>query len=310
MVPLLVAVSIILIQAIKKVHYLIHKNKFRIQKKQETTAQKMALYWGEVSYIGKLITYTAKKLSMFNASSIYKNREYAVILLMNIMIVLIMLIIIMIPLGIFVWYIWLAYIAVSIMFTVFLFNAFCELAKLRFTSKLPTTFKIICARYMLRGNIVKAIDISLTDFDKAVRKEMRKIYNVLNKNDLQEVEDTFAAIEQIYKNEHLTLLLNLIFQARYKGGDGVIKKQFEHVTEEILIAIENQKDLAVTARTYIIMALLLPLAIFGLEKFNTVALERGALEFYASPTGLGIKIIIYSVALMYMGVMLLLEKTT
>ena len=307
---LLIATAILFTQGIVHIHYLLHKNKFRVQKKQDSKAHKIAAYCEDRSCIGKLITYTARKLSMFNANAISKNREYAVIFLVSIVLVLVLLIIIMIPLAILVWYVWLAYIAVAMVFTVFLFNVFCELAKLRFTSKLPETFKIICARYMLKENIVKAIHISLEDFDKAVKKEMRKVYNVLNKNDMKEVEDTFTSIQQIYKNEHLTLLLNLIFQARYKGGDRVIKKQFEHVTEEMLISIENQKDLSVTARTYIMMALLLPLAMWGLEKFNHAALEEGAYEFYASPTGLGMKIIIYSAALIYMGVMLLLEKTT
>ena len=183
------------------------------------------------------------------------------------------------------------------------------MAKQRFTNKMPDTFKLINSRYIITGNILKAINISMEDFDKTVRREMFKIYDVLKKNNMYEINYTFKVLEITYKNEYFTLLLNLIKQAYYRGGNGVIKKQFEDTTEEILSDIENQKDLSFTSRTYIFIALFLPFGVKFLESFNANALGEKAREFYISPLGIEIKIIFYFAFLIYLGIMLFMERT-
>ncbi|MCR4437176.1 MAG: hypothetical protein QHH06_15435 [Clostridiales bacterium] len=185
-----------------------------------------------------------------------------------------------------------------------------RMAKIRFTGKLPETFKMLNSRYMSRGSIQEAIWTSLEDMDKAVRKEMKKVYDTLNTNSMEEIDNTFNMIESFYRNEYLTLLLNLIRQAHYKGGSIVIKEQFEVSTEEILSEIERSKDLSATSRSYILLSLFMPVGLLGIEYFNRVALGNAADQFYASPMGIGIKIVFFVSLVLYIGYLLYLEKIT
>lgn len=306
---LCIAAVLLIFVGMERLTYYRKKSRFRIKKNQKPRIEKITKELKKHSVMKMAITYISKKTSMFNELSMGKNDEIAVsilILSLGIMTFLFL----MIPLTSTVWYILVAYIIFSMIFLLLVFHVFFTFAKVRFTGKLPETFKILNARYISKGNILKAIYMSLDDFDKAVKKEMHRIYNVLNKNNMEEVKATFKAIEKIYDNEHLTLLLNLIYQAHYKGGNAVIKKQFEQATEEILISIENQKDLAATSKSYIMLALLLPLGMWGLERFNYTALGEKSLEFYYSPLGIGLKILLYAAAVLYIGFMLLLERTT
>ncbi|HBY21264.1 MAG TPA: hypothetical protein DEG71_09730, partial [Clostridiales bacterium] len=104
-----------------------------------------------------------------------------------------------IPITSVIWYILLFYIFMSLVFVTLTFYVFTIIAKSRFNNQLPQTFKILNSRYITQGNIMKAIDVSLQDFDKSVRREMIKIYNVLKKNDMDEINNTFKMIESTYK---------------------------------------------------------------------------------------------------------------
>ncbi len=305
---LVIALVIFIIVLIREVSYCYTKNRFKVNKNNHQYIENLTLHLKRYQWLRAVITYIAEKLSMFNAFSMKKNCELAVVVLVLGLACITFILAFIIFTSQLVWYVVVAYAALCVLFMVFGLYVFITFAKIRFTGKLPETFKMINARYISRGNILKAIQFSFEDFDKSVKKEMYKIYNVLNKNDMNEVKNTFNAIEKIYRNEYLVVLLNLIIQAHYKGGNEVIKGQFEEATEDILISIENQKDLEATSRAYIILVLLLPLGIWGLEKFNISALGEQAITFYTTPFGLGLKILLYVLAIVYICLLLMLER--
>jgi hypothetical protein len=208
-----------------------------------------------------------------------------------------------------VWYVFLAYIGLIVFFLALMFYIFEMIARVRFTSKLPETFKLLNSRYTSKGNILKAIAASMDDFDGAVKKEMRAVYDVLRKNNMNEIDNTFKTIENAYTNEYLTLLLNLIRQAHYKGGEVTIKEQFEQATEDVLLDIENQKDISVTTRAYILLAITMPLCVKGVELFNNSALGGKSIEFYSSPYGIQLKLFFLFALIGFIAYMMYLERT-
>ena len=310
LIPLVIAMVLIINVIVNKIKYYHVKKIYRVIKNKKNTIQKMTNAIQNNRILKSLLFKIAVMLGMFNKYSFQKNLEYSTVVLLGAIVFSIISMLMFIPITSVIWYILLFYIFMSLVFVTLTFYVFTIIAKSRFNNQLPQTFKILNSRYITQGNIMKAIDVSLQDFDKSVRREMIKIYNVLKKNDMDEINNTFKMIESTYKNEYVTLLLNLIKQAHYKGGNDVIKKQIEHTTEEILIDIENQKDLSAASRTFIFIALILPISIKFVEKFNFSALGEKSLEFYSSPYGIGLKIIFFLVFMGYIGFMLFLERTT
>ena len=98
-----------------------------------------------------------------------------------------------------------------------------------------------------------------------------------------EIVESFRLLEQAYDDRYLTILLNLIEHAYYKGGTEAISEQLEKTLEEALINAENQKDLKAAANGYILMSLLVPISIYGIEQFNQYALQDSAGEYYSNP---------------------------
>ncbi|HOV27454.1 MAG TPA: hypothetical protein PK566_14010 [Pseudobacteroides sp.] len=252
----------------------------------------------------------AFKIGMFNNYSYERNLEFATMACFAFLGAIILSIIIFIPLVSVIWYILLFYIFMAVIFAVLLFYIFTMIARSRFNNQLPETFKIINSRYITHGNILKAINVSLNDFDKAVKREMIKIYDVLKKNDMYDIDNTFRMIDRAYKNQYVSLLLNLIKQAHYKGGNNVIKEQIENTTEEILIDIANQKDLSASTRTYVFLSIFLLPGILFVERFNYTALGEKSVEFYSSPYGVGVKLGFLIALMFYIGMMLFLERTS
>lgn len=252
----------------------------------------------------------AFKIGMFNNYSYERNLEFATMVCFTFLGAIILSIIIFIPLVSVIWYILLFYIFMAVIFAVLLFYIFTMIARSRFNNQLPETFKIINSRYITHGNILKAINVSLNDFDKAVKREMIKIYDVLKKNDMYDIDNTFRMIDRAYKNQYVSLLLNLIKQAHYKGGNNVIKEQIENTTEEILIDIANQKDLSASTRTYVFVSIFLLPGILFVERFNYTALGEKSVEFYSSPYGVGVKLGFLIALMFYIGMMLFLERTS
>ncbi|MCX7921396.1 MAG: hypothetical protein N3B21_05150 [Clostridia bacterium] len=306
---LMLIAAMVLALVITTIKYRNRKRRFTILKDRKNVLWKLTnqLKGHELSM--KVLDNLAIKLGMYNKYSYERNLEYAAIVCIITVIFTAISTLVFLPSAKVAWYVTLSYIFITLVFVAIVFVIFTFMARMRLTSKLPDTYKLLNSRYITTGNILKAINVSLDDFDKAVKREMIKIYDVLKKNDMYEIEEAFKRLEKTYKNEYITLLLNLIMQAHYKGGDEVIKKQFENTTEEILEDIENQRDLSFTSRLYMFLALVLPFSIWGLEKFNEAALDNKAIEFYSSPFGIELKILFFFAFLVYLGVLIFMERT-
>jgi Flp pilus assembly protein TadB len=253
----------------------------------------------------------AIRISMYTDYSYAKNFEVASAASLFLLLTVIFIFALVLPRTMIVWYVFAAYFVIAAVFSVLILYIFESAARMRFTSKLPQTFKLINSRYISKGNILKAIAATLEsgDFDRAVKREMRIILSVLKSNDMSQINRTFEEIEEKYRNEYLTLLLNLIRQAHYKGGNEVIRQQFEATTEDVLLEIENRKDLSSTGRMYVFLAVLMPACIAGIEKFNTSALGVKAAEYYNSPDGFELKLVILIALVLFIGIMFFMEKS-
>lgn len=286
------------------------KQIYRVNKKKKNYIQELTKEVVKNRIIKSIIENIAFKISMFNNYSYERNMEFSVGAVSVVTIVIISSIFVFMPPVSVIWYILLFYIFMAFIFMFLVFYVFTMIARSRFNNQLPQTYKILNSRYITSGSILKAINISLNDFDRAVKREMIKVYDSLNRNHMSEIDNTFRMIEKTYKNEYVTLLLNLIKQAHYKGGDKVIKEQIENTTEEILVDIANQKDLSAATRTYIFLSIMLLPSLVFVEKFNQKALGDASVEFYKTPYGIGVKIAFMICLMFYIGMMLFMERTS
>lgn len=207
------------------------------------------------------------------------------------------------------WYMGCVYAMMCTLASVLAWMLFGSYAKARFTHRLPGTYKLICSRYITHGNILKALDACMPDFEPAVGREMLRVYDTLKKNDAADVERLFNTLEKAYDNEYFTLLLILIRQAYHKGGNDIIKQQFEQATEEILVELENQKDLSAAGNAYIILALFMLPGMKGIEWFNARALGEEAGQYYHSAQGLQAGILFLIALLAYAAYLIYMEKS-
>lgn len=287
-----------------------NKMKYLVRKDKKTMLHIVTKHLTKNATIKEILRRVAIKIGMFTEYSYQKNLEFATATIIGSSFVSIFAIAVLLHLqGGSLWYIALFYFIIAIIIIVILFYIFFAMARMNFITKLPDTYKILNSRYISKGNILKAINVSLDDFDKVIRKEMIKIYNVLKKNNMAEIDYILENIDMTYSNQYLTILLSLIKQAHYKGGSDMIKEQFETLTEEILEEIENKKDLSSASRSYIIMSVFIPFTMPILKKFNIGAIGVKASEFYNSPIGIKLPIFIIVAMLIYMGFLLVLERS-
>lgn len=252
-----------------------------------------------------------RKVSCFNSYSIEINNRIAALAMGLSSAVAVLALVIYLPTA-KVWYLGLFGGAVILGVVGMLYYLFTIIVLSMLLSKLPDTFKILNARYISHGNILKAIQVSMPDFSSVIKREMKRIYDSLQNNDMRQVERTFNSIEKTYNDEYLTILLQLIWQAHFKGGSDVVKEQFEEVTEDVLMELENRKDISSATRSYIVLGfLIIPPTMFLTEQFTKSALllEENASDFFSSPVGIGFKILIILLLLLFSGVLLFMEKT-
>lgn len=286
------------------------RQRFTVRRNRRSIAERLTALFSSNRLADCLMSNAAARLGMLNGYSYDKNREFAALMIIPGFLAVLAVCGAFLPSMTSVWYISFGYIVIALVFTALMLYLLSLAARQRFTSKMPSTYKLLNSRYIITGNILKAISLSMDDFDKPVRKVMIRIHDVLRKNDIGEINNTFSMLERLYDNEYLTLLLNLISQAYYKGGNGAIKKQFEETTEEIMLEIENRMDLNLTSRTYIVLSLFLPFGMKWLELFNYRAIGADSVSFYGSPAGIQLKIVFFIAFFIYIGILLLMERTT
>ncbi|HCC06752.1 MAG TPA: hypothetical protein DEP72_01110 [Clostridiales bacterium] len=291
-------------------HYKYRKNVMRylIKKDKKSMMHVLTIRLSKIQIVYKIIRKLAIKIGMFTQYSYEKNLEYATRALISSIFGSVFIIMVLVPGNRF-WYISMFYFFIAVIVITVIFYMFFAMARMNFIKKLPDTFKILNSRYISKGNILKAIHVSMEDFDKVIRKEMIKIYNVLKKNNMEEIDYVLESIDETYKDEFLTILLSLIKQAHYKGGNVMIKEQFETLTEEILEEIENRADLASASKSYIFLALFIPPCIPLIQKFNADSIGEKAGEFYQSALGEKLPIMMIAAMLAYIGLLLFMERS-
>ena len=293
-------------------NYLIYKKnkmKYLIRKGNKSFLKDITEILMKNKTIAKGLRFLALKIGMVSKYTYEKNIEIGVGLVIASTVISLILIFTIVTSSTMVWYELVYYLIIAIIMISVLFYMFFSTIRTSFIGKLPDVYKILNSRYISKGNILKAIDMSLDDFDKVIRKEMMKIYNILKKNDMNEINEAFKEIEKTYNTEYLTILLSLIKQAHFKGGNDMIKEQFETITEEILQEIENQNDLSSSTRSYIIMSIFIPAVMKYIEYLNEGAIGEKAAEFYLSQSGKGIFMVSLIGMFAYIGLMLFLERS-
>jgi len=308
-VILVTAIASISIFAVIKLKRVIKRHRYKTVKRRKNSVEKFVNLLMKNSVLNYIINAIALKINLITAFSLEMNIKIASVVLLTVFAVLCIFIGFSVIFTHAVWYNIAANVVLILLFAAVFMYVMQFLARVSFTSKLPETMKILNSRYLSKKNIIKAINISIEagDFNGAVKRTMSIIRNVLMKNDMVLINETFKILEKMYGNYYLTLLLNLIKQAHFKGGEEVIKEQMEEVTEEILSEIENKKDLSAAAIMYILLTAILPAGIVGIELFNKSAIGQVAYSFYSSPAGMELKIFILFLLILFIGSMLFLE---
>lgn len=258
-------------------------------------------------YSEALLKYIAIRINLISPYEQGKNLIYAMFVVSFIAILYISILILTL-INSWIWYITFFYLVMVTLFLIFLINIFFSYAKTRFLSKLPKTLRILTSRYNNTNDIKKAIDISIDDFDRSVRKVFRKIQNALKKNNSEDIKKVFNSLEDSYDNPFFTRILVLIEQARWKMEGDHIKEHFIKTKDEIVSEMENAKDIKATTTSYKFLALLMFFAPQSIEIFNTQVLIDFSTNFYDTPTAIEIKIFYYIIVITFILILSYMEK--
>lgn len=310
LLPFAAAVFIFILILFERIEYLRSKSKYSVKRSKKSLLEKFVSALQESRYLKTLLDFISIRLGMFTQNSMDSNNKAASLIMLAMVLISAAFFVIAIAGKLYIWYMAVLNFIILSVFLLLLFYIFSTSAKLSFTKKLPATYKLLNSRYLSKGDILSAIDASMDDFDKSVRKVMRTIYDILLTNNMRGIDNTFSYLERMYKLEHFSLLLNLIKQAYYKGGNEVIKAQFENSTEDILDEIENIKDLAATSRSFIMLSIVMPFMFEGVKMFNVHGIGDKARDFSGSPMALQLELLFYVLLIAYIGYMFYLERTS
>ncbi len=222
----------------------------------------------------------AYKISVFNTLSFEKNSYYALLLLFVLSFLLTVISIVVIRFFWPLWYIAFVYIAASCAVALFSVQMIFDLIMNGYLKKMPEALKILQSRFLSKGSLTKAIQASIPDFPKGIRSEMIRIYDALKLNETERIREIFLKIDRKYANEHMSVLLELIWLAHYNGGDEAIKMQFDSIVKDVIEDLENQQDLRGAALSYMIMSLLFVAAIPIVRLYNGTILDSTAMQYY------------------------------
>lgn len=258
-------------------------------------------------YLKELHLSIALRLSLLNARSMEENEFFAVWILISGSAFFVMISIFFLFFCFPLWYISLIYILLTIGGFVLSFVILSSLTANRFLKQMPQMLKYISSRYMGRKNIVKALGDSVNDLSGRLGGEVIRILDVLKQNNMKTARHTFQTIEQKYNSEYMAVFLDLIWNAHYYGGSEEIEKQFEEMIHDILETMENRRDLASAARSYIAMSLLFLPALPGIKLFNSM-LDNSA-SYYGSLEGIFLLILFLTAVLLFCALMIYLERS-
>lgn len=192
----------------------------------------------------------AYKISIFNSLPFETNRSIGAVVIVAFSILLFVLSLAVLFVYLPYWYIAFAYIIFIDTAVLFALQLFSESVMNRYLKRMPEALKILQPRFLSKGSISKAIQVSIPDLPKGIKAEMIRIYDAMKQNELEKTRETFKEIDKKYTNEHMSVLLDLIWLAHYNGGTEAIQAQFDAMVKNVLEDLENQQDLRVRRKLY------------------------------------------------------------
>lgn len=259
-------------------------------------------------YCQRLINEISYKISVFNSISFEKNRQISIFLILGFVLFTLVLSIILIYVFWPYWYISLLYITFIFFAFLFLFELLSDAIMNRYLKKLPEAIKILQSRFMSKGSISKAIQVSIPDLPTGIKAEMIRLYDALKQNETEKTKEVFWEIDRKYSNEHMSLLLDLIRIAHFNGGTQEIKEQFDNMIRDILEDIENQQDLRGAAMSYIVMSLLFMLVLPFVKVYNASILSAEEMMYYDSRAGMLFATVYIGFLFLLIGILFYLKK--
>ena len=249
-------------------------------------SEKIYKFFSRSDFFIKLNNEIAYKISVFNSMSFEKNRKISVFILLGFAFFTAVSSVALVVMFMPYWYIALVYIIVINMALLFGLQLISDVIMNRYLKKLPEAIKILQARFMSKGSISKAIHVSLPDLPKGIKEEMVRIYDAMKHNETEKTKDVFREIDTKYANEHMSVLLDLIWLAHYNGGTDTVKAQFDAMVRDIIEDLENQHDLTGAAISYIAMSVLFMIAIPLVRVYNRSILGQSEMQYYTTRDGM------------------------
>lgn len=252
----------------------------------EKYANKIYKHLAKNKYFVKVNNEIAYKISVFNAASFEKNRQISVFLILGFVIIVSILSIMLICIFRPYWYIAFLYIVFICASILFLSQLISDAIMNKYLKRLPEAIKILLSRFLTKGSISKAIQVSIPDLPSGIKDEMIRIYDAIKQNETEKTKEVFWEIDRKYKNEHMSVLLDLIRLAHYNGGTESVKMQFDAMIKDILEDLENQQDLRGAAISYIIMSVIFMGALPIVKLYNSSILSSAEMQYYNSRGGM------------------------
>lgn len=271
-------------------------------------ADKINSYLASNKYYVKLNNEIAYKISVFNSLSFERNRQISVFVIIGLVIFINIFSIILISIFWPFWYIAFMYIAFVITALLFILQLAADAIMNKYLKKLPEAIKILQSRFMSKGSISKAIQVSIPDMPSGIKSEMIRLYDAMKQNEIETTKEIFWEIDRKYSNEHMSVLLDLIKIAHYNGGTEAIKIQFDSMIRDILEDLENQQDLRGAAMSYIVMSVLFMFAIPLVKIYNTSILSETEMAYYSSRAGMIFAAVYIGFLFLLIGFLFFLKK--
>ena len=250
----------------------------------------------------------ACKISVFNALSFEKNNRFATLMFLIFLFVMLTLSVVLTCVFLPFWYIAFVYIVIISAVLLFIIQLLSDMVMNRYLKYMPETLKILQSRFISKGSISKAIHVSIPDFHKGIRSEMIRIYDALKLNETEKTKEIFQKINKKYSNEHMTVLLDLIWLAHYSGGLETIKAQFDIMVKDIIDDIENRRDLRGTAVSYMGMSFLFMAALPAVKLYNGSILDSPSMSFYDSREGMLLSVAYIGFLVLLIAILTFIEK--
>lgn len=250
----------------------------------------------------------AYKISVFNTAPFEKNCSYAALFLTALMFLLGLISILFIYIFLPYWYIAFLYLIVIATALLFILQFISDGIMHHYLKHMPEALRILQSRFISKGSISKAIHVSIPDFPKGIRLEIIRIYDALKLNNTDQTRAVFHKIDQKYSDEHMSVLLELIWLAHYHGGNDAVRDQFEALLNDVIEDLESKKDLRSATMSYTILSVLFMAALPFIKIYNGTVLDPATMEYYHTRSGMLLAAIYVAFLIVVIAILLYLEK--